>query len=100
MNKKDKQIYPDPEGGEPWSGITVEELEKAGFEVDERDEWRHSKLPKELYLNLIDDEWWFSWDATLPEDEYDNCRDVRQVKYMYQIDNMFHGFTDRWLGLI
>lgn len=94
----EKQVVDNsPKEGEPWTGITEEELEKKGWK-EEEGEWRHPELPSEIYLQKWDS-WAFFWFKDTgefsPVDE-----EFRGVKYMYQIDNMFHGFTDRWLGYI
>ena len=104
MSKNDK-IY--PKEGEPWTGISEEELLEKGFKKGEGlHSYVHPKLPRMIIVRLYDGrdyrkEWSISIlrgmnDSPLAPDTII----VRDVKYMYQIDNMFHGFTDRWLGYI
>jgi len=90
---KDKK-YPEPEKGEPWSSITAEELEINGFEDDGTGTYIHPRCPK-LGISFVQDEWGL---YHIPDKT--NLILLKKVNYMYQIDNMFHGFTDRWLGLI
>jgi len=82
---------------EAWTGISEEELEKAGFKL----KYPEDKIyvhPKWEWMGVVfreeDDGYWII--NLTPH----GWLDLRYVKYMYQIDNMFHGFTDRWLGLI
>lgn len=86
--EEEKRIY--PQEGEPWTGITVEELKKKGFEGKEI-RFVHPKcLNLEVMYSPVDMNWKLWWHNT----------QLREIKYMYQVDNMFHGFTDRWLGYI
>ena len=117
MSKNDK-IYPQPEKGEPWTGITEEELMEKGFKIEdagggpsEEDVWYHPIYP---FIVLLFNENGNLWEMRflIPGiqaevgKEKKESKDVvynillRSVQYMYQIDNMFHGFTDRWLGYI
>jgi len=96
LGTKIKRELPAPEKGEPWTGITEKELIEKGFEkivevITDEFSFYHPKL--EL-LQVKYDETLKSWYLI-----YRGCT-LRLVKYMYQIDNMFHGFTDRWLGYI
>ena len=93
MSKNDK-IYPQPEKGEPWTSITEEELEKGGFKDDGVGGYIHPKCSN-LGVSFTQEEWglYHILDKT-------NFILIKKIKYMYQIDNMFHGFTDRWLGYI
>lgn len=96
MAKKNDHLY--PAEGEPWTGITTEELEKKGFKLTTSAYYVHPKC-KEIGLQKIHGEWNIFFYPAYTEDEPGVIR-IREVKYMYQIDNMFHGFTDRWLGYI
>lgn len=91
--------YPEPEKGEPWSGITAEELEINGFEKDHDTFaldgivcYYHPRCQEIRIVPTITGTWVVYYVKPILR--------LRDVKYMYQIDNMFHGFTDRWLGLI
>ena len=95
--KKFDHMY--PKEGEPWAGITAEELKIKGFTEKDGD-WRHPKFPKELFIEEYEGKWIFMWDDSIDECVGDGPRELRLVTYMYQIDNMFHGFTDRWLGYV
>jgi hypothetical protein len=101
MTKEEKKIYPDHDT-EEWTSITPKALEKAGFEIYQRDIldniWYHPKWPQ-CFLSKVHGEWNIFYEKAYQE-TFDEPVRLREIKYMYQVDNMFHGFTDRWLGLI
>ena len=92
-----------PEEGEPWTGISGEELESKGFKLHDGI-YVHPKLPiMGVSYNDYAESWLVSIaEAFVNESSIDSLRwkRLRYINYMYQIDNMFHGFTDRWLGYI
>ena len=101
MGKQVGDIYPNE--GESWTSISGEVLEEKGFEA-QGGVYIHPKLN---ILGILYNEYSESWRVSIAEpfvneSKQDSIRwkRLRDVKYMYQIDNMFHGFTDRWLGYI
>jgi hypothetical protein len=98
MRKELKRQYPLEDEG--WTMITQEELVKVGFEEHighaSGTVWSNFSHPKCLDFAV---RWDSEEDSWIIVRQVDGSR-LRVVKYMYQIDNMFHGFTDRWLGLI
>lgn len=104
-----------PEEGEPWTSITEEELEAKGFKLNEvnivHDVKEHlpefyNPVYKDLLIkkSIVENTWmiYLAVGYVDPSTKVDllGYRFLRAVQYMYQIDNMFHGFTDRWLGYI
>lgn len=97
MNKK--KIY--PKEGESWTMVTGEELKKKGFKLTTTAHYVHPELPRVAICHLSNGKTISEdWTMVIQGYEEENVVILRNVKYMYQIDNMFHGFTDRWLGLI
>jgi len=102
--KKFENIY--PKEGEPWSSITDEELKLKGWieAIDVEGEiptfYFHKKCNEVRVMH--DDKGWklvmLTGETNGKRREEELC--LRRITYMYQIDNMFHGFTDRWLGYI
>ena len=88
--RKLKNFY----GGKGWTMVNDKELTAAKFDMiimNGADTYYHEVLPE--LLVILDPET-KSWYLKL------NGITLRVVKYMYQIDNMIHGFTDRWRGYI
>lgn len=86
--KKFDNIY--PKEGEPWTSITIEEMKIKGL-VEKEGQFFHKKFPLlKVEYNQDLKSYCLMYENTL----------LKEIKYMYQIDNMFHGFTDRWLGYI
>jgi len=74
--------------------VNEKELTEKGFEtikVEGLDLYYHEILPE---LFVIKDPGTKSWYLRL------QGKTLRTVKYMYQVDNMIHGFTDRWRGYV
>lgn len=100
MKKSVEKQYPQPEKGEPWTSITEESLKEKGFH-QYNDIFYHPKL---VGIGVVKGE--HAWEIWAYRPTVKDMKDslnrnfLRYVKYMYQVDNMFHGFTDRWLGLI
>lgn len=99
--KKFDHLY--PEEGEPWTDINGEALEKKGWNINDG-YYIHSKAP---YLGVTYNDYAESWLIAIAEPFVNESKEdsirwkrLRYIKYTYQIDNMFHGFTDRWLGYI
>ena len=91
---RNKKRLKNPYGGKGWTMVNKKELEEKNFEVIKKeglDLYYHEAMPE---LFVIQDPGTKSWYLQL------QGKTLRIVKYMYQIDNMIHGFTDRWLGYV
>ena len=101
LDKEDKLVK-----GEllPWTKITSLDLKEKGFLEIARDVFYHPKLSSvKVLINDLTDMWCVKLSYTFVDKRgKESYRLVwlRDVKYMYQIDNIFHGFTDRWLGCV
>lgn len=93
------------EKGESWSMINPQELEKKGWsQLNDRE----FSAPKMASLRVCFNPVTEAWEMYLAKDPVKHkdgstttkLTYLRLVKYMYQIDNMYNGFTDRWLGYI
>ena len=97
----------------PLLRITEEELKNKGFELmeDGTEEvpktWGHRKC-LELAIQCIpftNEKSWHLVKVSVFFENVDSSAEwkytfLRGVKYIHQVDNMFHGFTDRWLEYI
>lgn len=94
MSRFNKRKLKSTYGGKGWTMVNEKELTEAGFDmmiIEGKDTYYHEVLSELLVILDPDTKAWY---LKL------NGITLRAVTYMYQIDNMIHGFTDRWRGYV
>jgi hypothetical protein len=90
---------------EGWTAIDADKLiDKGWTQLSDR----HFSAPKISSLRVCFNPVTEAWEMYLSKDPVKHkdgststkLTYLRLVRYMYQIDNMYNGFTDRWLGYI